>query len=121
MTTKSSSGEEGQKGPLWRRVLSPRQHWDDKDEFLDGLYWMRQIVSISLGVVWGVLQLAGFIAMAMYIIISSVIVFGYTLLYQNVDAEEVGGAWEVLKEGFMSSYALFLITWIIFYTAFTVG
>ena len=35
---------------------------------------------------------------------------------QGVDEEEFGGAWELTKEGFMTSFATFMVIWIILYT-----
>ena len=37
------------------------------------------------------------------------VVYVYHTLYQRVDAEEYGGAWEFIKEGMMGSFALFLV------------
>ena len=37
-------------------------------------------------------------------------VYGYSALYQRVEEEEYGGIWELLKEGFMTSFALFLVS-----------
>ena len=36
--------------------------------------------------------------------------YGYCILYQRVEEEEYGGTWELLKEGFMTSFALFLVS-----------
>lgn len=36
--------------------------------------------------------------------------------FQGVDEETYGGIWELIKEGFMTSFAGFLVAWIIFYT-----
>ena len=38
------------------------------------------------------------------------------MLFQGVDETEFGGAWELTKEGFLTSAAGFLVTWIIIYT-----
>ena len=48
--------------------------------------------------------------------ISCVVVYIYAINFQGIDEEEYGGAWELVKEGFMTSFAGFLVTWIIFYT-----
>lgn len=42
-------------------------------------------------------------------IISSLIVFIYTTNIQNVDPEEYGGIFEIIKEGFMTAFATFLV------------
>ena len=37
------------------------------------------------------------------------VVYAYHSFYQRVDAEEYGGTWELIKEGIMGSFALFLV------------
>lgn len=48
--------------------------------------------------------------------INCAIVYVYCLNFQKIDEEDYGGIWEILKEGFMTSFACFLVTWIVFYT-----
>lgn len=48
--------------------------------------------------------------------INSGIVYLYCMNFQGVDEETYGGIWELIKEGFMTSFAGFLVAWIIFYT-----
>lgn len=42
-------------------------------------------------------------------VISSLIVFIYATNVQNVDPEEYGGIVEIIKEGFMTAFATFLV------------
>ena len=35
----------------------------------------------------------------------------------QMDEEKYRGTWELTEEGFMTSFTLFMVTWIIFYTA----
>lgn len=44
------------------------------------------------------------------------VVYLYCINFQQIDEEAYGGAWELMKEGFMTSFAGFLVTWIIFHT-----
>lgn len=44
------------------------------------------------------------------------IVYLYCLNFQKIDEDEYGGIWELLKEGFITSFACFSVTWIVFYT-----
>lgn len=37
-----------------------------QEEFLDVIYWARQVLGILIGIVWGVIPLKGFIAIALY-------------------------------------------------------
>ena len=32
-----------------------------QDEFLDVIYWMRQIMSIFIGLIWGIIPLQGYV------------------------------------------------------------
>jgi len=47
-------------------------------------------------------------------IISSLIIFIYATSIQNVDPEEYGGIIEIIKEGFMTAFATFLVRKILF-------
>ena len=38
------------------------------------------------------------------------VVYAYFAFYQHVEEEEFGGTWELLKEGFITSFALFLVS-----------
>ncbi|CAO1423465.1 unnamed protein product [Diamesa serratosioi] len=89
---------------------------DNTDDFLDLIYWSRQIFGILLGVVWGIIPLTGILGLVLFAGINAGAVYLYSLNYQNIDEELYGGIYEVVKEGFMTSFAGFLVTWIIFYT-----
>ncbi|XP_030068845.1 GEL complex subunit OPTI isoform X2 [Microcaecilia unicolor] len=82
------------KASPWSKALRGDSVWEDKDEFLDVIYWFRQIIAIVLGVIWGIVPLKGFV--------------GIAISFQQIDEEEYGGTWELTKEGFMTSFALFL-------------
>ncbi|GCB60277.1 hypothetical protein scyTo_0011107 [Scyliorhinus torazame] len=107
----------GMKVSVWSKVLKSNAAWEDKDEFLDVIYWFRQIIAIILGVIWGVVPLKGFLGIAIFCLINAGLLYLYFSSFQQVDEEEYGGTWELTKEGFMTSFALFLVVWIIFYTA----
>ncbi|KAI5716208.1 hypothetical protein M8J76_002782 [Diaphorina citri] len=105
-----------QKEPLLKRILTAKSKWDDKDEFLDVIYWARQILGIILGVVWGFIPLRGFIGLALFALTNAGLLYLYIVNYQCVDEDEYGGTFEMAKEGFMTSFAAFLVTWIIIYS-----
>jgi hypothetical protein len=46
--------------------------------------------------------------------VSVVLVYLYHAVYHQVDQEEFGGIWELVKEGMMTSFALFLVWGIIY-------
>uniref|UniRef100_A0A3Q0T7A3 RAB5 interacting factor n=1 Tax=Amphilophus citrinellus TaxID=61819 RepID=A0A3Q0T7A3_AMPCI len=85
-----------------------------QDEFLDVIYWLRQIIAVILGVIWGVAPLKGFLGIAIFCIINAGVLYVYFSSFQQIDEEEYGGTWELTKEGFMTSFALFLVGLLIF-------
>ncbi|CAI9572681.1 unnamed protein product [Staurois parvus] len=99
----------------WSKALRGDSSWEDKDEFLDVIYWMRQILAIVLGVIWGIVPLKGFVGIAIFCLLNAGILYLYFSSFQRVDEEEYGGTWELTKEGFMTSFALFLVCVVIFY------
>ncbi|TKC48309.1 hypothetical protein EI555_014551, partial [Monodon monoceros] len=93
---------------VWSKVLRSDAAWEDKDEFLDVIYWFRQIIAVVLGVIWGVLPLRGFLGIAGFCLINAGVLYLYFSNYLQIDEEEYGGTWELTKEGFMTSFALFM-------------
>ncbi|RWS23159.1 hypothetical protein B4U80_04486 [Leptotrombidium deliense] len=71
-------------------MLIPNETWEDKDQFLDVIYWSRQVVAILMGIIWGF-----------------VVKF-------NSDNENM---MDYVKEGFMTSFAAFMVAWTIVYSA----
>lgn len=45
--------------------------------------------------------------------VNAAVIYIYVSSFQNVDEEEYGGMWEITKEGFMTSFAGFLVSNII--------
>ncbi|CAK1586468.1 unnamed protein product [Parnassius mnemosyne] len=120
MSNKNKTSDGGIKNKssetLWKKAFTANADWPDKEEFLDVIYWMRQAIGIVLGLCWGLLPLKGFIGLLLFVVVNAAVVFIYVNNFQNVDEEEYGGMWEITKEGFMTSFAGFLVTWIITYT-----
>uniref|UniRef100_A0A8C5RKE2 RAB5 interacting factor n=1 Tax=Laticauda laticaudata TaxID=8630 RepID=A0A8C5RKE2_LATLA len=83
-----------------------------QDEFLDVIYWFRQIIAVILGVIWGIVPLKGFVGIAIFCLINAGVLYLYFSSFQQIDEEEYGGTWELTKEGFMTSFALFLVIYV---------
>ena len=111
------SAEEGAPLSLWTRITTPSSKWEDKDEFLDVIYYARQILGIILGLLWGLIPMRGAAGLASFALINAGTLYVYSNNYQCVDEEEYGGAFEMVKEGFLTSFAGFLVTWICVYSA----
>lgn len=98
------------------KALTRHSKWSEKDDLLDVLYWGKQIISLIAGLLWGVLPLKGLFALALYILISTVIAHYYITWFQAQDDDLFGGFWEIAKEGFGAAFATFMISWIATYT-----
>uniref|UniRef100_A0A3P8SG43 RAB5 interacting factor n=1 Tax=Amphiprion percula TaxID=161767 RepID=A0A3P8SG43_AMPPE len=121
MTSSSKRKEEshllngGVKQSTWSKALSSNAVWEEKDEFLDVIYWLRQIIAVILGVIWVFCTLTfSCVCSARFCIINAGVLYVYFSSFQQIDEEEYGGTWELTKEGFMTSFALFLVGMLIF-------
>ncbi|CAD5222727.1 unnamed protein product [Bursaphelenchus okinawaensis] len=116
-TKKRDDGDDLTVSEKVTKALARRSEWTEKDDLLDVLYWGRQIVSLVLGIVWGLVPLKGLLAILIYAAVSTFGGHFYITSYQGQDEEEFGGFWELAKEGFASAVATFLIAWITVYSA----
>ncbi|GAB1599097.1 uncharacterized protein RAB5IF homolog [Argonauta hians] len=99
------------------KIFTPEATWPDKDEFLDVIYWMRQILGIFLGLIWGVIPLKGIFGILIFFLINVGLIYVYYSTFQRVEDEEYGGSAEILKEGLMTSFSSFLVVWIVLYSS----
>ena len=81
---------------------------EETDAVFEKLYWIRQGVSLILGVVWALYPSQGNIP----------IVYICSVKIEEVEIEDMGGIQEVLKDGLMTGFGMFMITWIIIFTSF---
>ncbi|CAF0847014.1 unnamed protein product [Brachionus calyciflorus] len=102
---------------LSSKALKSKSVWEDKDEFLDVVYWMRQFMGIIFGLIWGVLGFKGMFAIISYCLVNALFVYVYSVSFQQIDEDEYGGVSDIIKEGFMTSFSSFLVFWIVVYSA----
>ncbi|KAK7019404.1 hypothetical protein SK128_021864 [Halocaridina rubra] len=120
-TTKAKPEKNGTVKPsnvssVLTRAFTSNSQWPDKDEFLDVIYWGRQVLGLVLGLVWGFIPLKGFVGLFLFGVINAAVIYFYASSFQGIDEEEFGGMWELTKEGFVTSFAGFLVMWIILYS-----
>uniref|UniRef100_A0A6N2L8A8 Rab5-interacting protein n=1 Tax=Salix viminalis TaxID=40686 RepID=A0A6N2L8A8_SALVM len=90
------------------KLLDPEASWD-KDQLGDALHWIRQVVALVCGLLWGTIPLVGGIWIGLFLLISSGIVYGYYALILKIDEEDFGGHSTLLQEGLFASITLFLV------------
>ncbi|VDK71580.1 unnamed protein product [Litomosoides sigmodontis] len=117
MSPKKSSQQQAHSETVhWKKTLAKAlvsgSEWPDKDELLDVLYWGRQLLALMIGIFWGFIPLHGFLAIVLYVVISTAVGQLYATNFQKVDEDSLGGFWELAKEGFGSAFATFMVSWI---------
>ncbi|KAK2560853.1 Respirasome Complex Assembly Factor 1 [Acropora cervicornis] len=67
-SSKTVAAANGSVSAIMKKAFKKDTTWEDKDEFLDVIYWFRQILAILLGIVWGILPLKGILAIGLCVI-----------------------------------------------------
>jgi len=98
---------------IWSRMFKSGAKWQDKDEFLDVIYWGRQILSVIMGFLWAYLGLTGAFGIVSFVVFNSAAVYVYSINFNEEQEDAITG----VKEGFMTAFASFLVTWIIVYSS----
>ncbi|KAL3611159.1 hypothetical protein D5086_002179 [Populus alba] len=89
------------------KLLDPEASWD-KDQLGDVLHWIRQVVALVCGLLWGAIPLVGGIWIALFLLISSGIIYVYYGMILKIDEDDFGGHGTLLQEGLFASITLFL-------------
>ncbi|PUZ63654.1 hypothetical protein GQ55_3G085600 [Panicum hallii var. hallii] len=97
------------------RYLDPEASWD-KDQLLDAVHWIRQAVGLFCGLLWGAVPLVGAVWIALFMAISTGIIYWYYAYVLKIDEEEYGGHGALLQEGLFASFTLFLLSWTLVYS-----
>lgn len=51
-----------------------------------------------------------YLCLSRFALVNAGVLYIYFTNFQKIDEEEYGGPWELTKEGFMTSFALFLVS-----------
>ncbi|XP_027347179.1 uncharacterized protein RAB5IF homolog isoform X2 [Abrus precatorius] len=97
------------------KLFDPEASWD-KDQLGDVLHWIRQVLGLVCGFLWGAIPLVGGIWFILFLVLSSGIIYSYYAIILKVDEEELGGHGALLQEGLFASITLFLLSWILVYS-----
>lgn len=88
----------------------------DKDQLLDAVHWIRQAVGLICGLLWGAVPLVGAVWIALFLAVSTGIVYWYYAYLLKIDEEEYGGHGALIQEGLFASFTLFLLSWTLVYS-----
>lgn len=107
------------KRKTWLSIFDKNTTWDDKDEVLDAVYWFRQVLAIVMGLIWGILGLTGIVSIVLFAVLNSMAAYG---LANNTGYDfDPDENFASVKEGFMTTFATFLVLWIVTYTTVHFG
>eukprot|EP00698_Gefionella_okellyi_P004670 TRINITY_DN14273_c0_g1_i1.p1 TRINITY_DN14273_c0_g1~~TRINITY_DN14273_c0_g1_i1.p1 ORF type:complete len:136 (+),score=23.47 TRINITY_DN14273_c0_g1_i1:43-408(+) len=94
----------------FQRARLRDQEWE-KDDIFEVVYWFRQILSVIIGVIWGIIPLQGIVGIGSFGIVQVFVAWLYYARFLNWDEEPIHRT-DLVKEGFFPAFALFLLTWI---------
>ena len=94
---------------------STQQIWV-KDDILDALYWIRQVIALVAGPVAGLAGAKGISTFALFVTSAASAGLSWARAV-GVDEEDVGGISALLGEGLSQAIALFVLLWSLFYSA----
>ena len=69
------------------KALTAKSDWPDKEEFLDVIYWARQVVGVVIGLLWGLAALQGAVALVGFAAINAGVLYVYFSGFQAIDEE----------------------------------
>lgn len=98
----------------WLSLFDKNHVWDDKDDVLDAVYWSRQVLAIFMGLVWGYFAIKGMFGLALFCILNSVA--AYAIANSTGYEFDPDENYLSIKEGFMTTFATFLVSWIVTYS-----
>mmetsp|Transcript_68556 Transcript_68556/g.61592 ORF Transcript_68556/g.61592 Transcript_68556/m.61592 type:complete len:153 (-) Transcript_68556:64-522(-) len=104
----------------WNKALSfgsiiseTGEEWIREDIVLI-IYWVRQILSLMLGIIWGVVRFEGILAILTYLIVSIFTLQTYKSTLKVPD--ETFDIVDIFKEGIVPALGIFLFGWISSYS-----
>lgn len=81
------SSSSGSVWTLLNRAFTAHSLWNDKDDFLDVIYWARQILGVLLGLIFGLAGVTGALGLIGFAVINAGALYLYWTVFQGVDEE----------------------------------
>lgn len=100
---------------LWQKVFAKDEQLTPR-ETLKAAHWMRQLIGIIIGILFGVMKFTGAPAIMSFLLTTVMTPPAFLGLFNELDLDEINDESPMQAEGIMPSFALFLLTWIVTYT-----
>eukprot|EP00700_Malawimonas_jakobiformis_P002406 EC724049.1.p1 GENE.EC724049.1~~EC724049.1.p1 ORF type:complete len:118 (+),score=21.26 EC724049.1:68-421(+) len=114
MSTKTTPAAASQPS-LWVKAMDRNAEWT-KDELMDVIFYIRFALAAVSGIIWGILGITGAPGLLGFPLVSLVSIWFYTAKYLGYE-DEPDQRKDIAMEAFFSSFAFFLLFWIIVHTA----
>lgn len=105
-----------QKMSLWKKFRERDAARWKEEELKSAIHWFRQLVSLVVGIIWGILPFKGLNAFVSHFILNSL---GTVVFYSSaigIDPEEFGGHAILWQEGVAPAISMFMLSWIVTYS-----
>ena len=102
--------------PATSSASSAASYWA-KDDILDALYWIRQALAVVAGLAAGLTGRQGVATFALFVTTAASAGLSFVRALGVVDDEELGGVGPLLGEGLSQSVALFVLLWVVTFSA----
>lgn len=116
-TQPAATVQDGRKVNLFAKIFQPGSMLTPT-ESLTAVHWIRQILAILTGILFGALRLTGYPPVMAFFAVSYTAPFTLLSSIRQLDLEEITDAGSIQTEGFFPATALFYLSWIISYTIF---
>lgn len=106
---------ESESKSLWQKVFAKDEQLTPQ-EVLKAAHWVRQLLGVSVGIIFGVVRFTGAPAIMTFLLTTIMAPAALLGLFNELDLDEINDVSPMQAEGVMPSFALFLLTWIVTYT-----
>jgi hypothetical protein len=101
---------------LWQKIFSKTDVKLEKEEILEAVYWLKQVIAVLTGLICAIVPFNGAIGFSLFVIHMVLFSHIFAFNYLKVDDNVVGGSMPVWTEGAFTALAFFLLVWITLYT-----
>lgn len=104
-------------GHLLQRAFNSQFELSAED-VLSVAYWIRQVLALLVGVIFGFMQLTGFTAILGFLGAALMAPTAMLSMFRELDFDDINKRSSLQTEGIAPALALFILTWTISYTVF---
>lgn len=86
------------------------------EDAISAAHWIRQILGVVVGIVYGLIQLTGFTGFMSFFTLALMLPTTLMSMFHELDFDEINKHNSIQTEGLFPAMALFVLSWTISYT-----